>query len=216
MFTGIIEETGQIEYVNSNSEKYQIGIKCEKVLEKTVVGDSIAVNGICLTVTKMWKNGFEADVMSETLKRTGLKESKKGTCVNLERAMAADGRFGGHIVSGHIDGTGLIKNIREERNAVWYEIFADKKTIKYVVEKGSITIDGISLTVAYVDEKGFKVSTIPHTRESTNLKDKNVGDTVNLECDIIGKYVEKLLGYSECNEKKESKITESYLIENGF
>lgn len=216
MFTGIIEETGQIEYVNSSSEKYQIGIKCEIVLKKTKIGDSIAVNGICLTVTKMWKNGFEADVMSETLKRTGLKESKKGTCVNLERAMAADGRFGGHIVSGHIDGTGLIKNIREERNAVWYEIFADKKIIKYVVEKGSITIDGISLTVAYVDEKGFKVSTIPHTRESTNLKDKNVGDTVNLECDIIGKYVEKLLGYSECNEQKESKITENYLIENGF
>ena len=211
MFTGIIEETGQIEYVNSNSEKYQIGIKCEKVLEKTVVGDSIAVNGICLTVTKMWKNGFEADVMSETLKRT-----KKGTCVNLERAMAADGRFGGHIVSGHIDGTGIIGSIREDKNAVWYEILADDEIIKYVVEKGSISIDGISLTVAYVDKKGFKVSTIPHTRISTNLKYRNVGDTVNLECDIIGKYVEKLLGYSECNEKKESKITESYLIENGF
>ena len=156
MFTGIIEETGQIEYVNSNSEKYQIGIKCEKVLEKTVVGDSIAVNGICLTVTKMWKNGFEADVMSETLKRTGLNECKKGTYVNLERAMAADGRFGGHIVSGHIDGTGMIGNIREDKNAVWYEILADDEIIKYVVEKGSISIDGISLTVAYVDKKGFK------------------------------------------------------------
>ena len=155
MFTGIIEETGQIEYVNSNSEKYQIGIKCEKVLEKTVVGDSIAVNGICLTVTKMWKNGFEADVMSETLKRTGLNGSKKGTCVNLERAMAADGRFGGHIVSGHIDGTGIIGSIREDKNAVWYEILADDEIIKYVVEKGSISIDGISLTVAYVDKKGF-------------------------------------------------------------
>jgi riboflavin synthase len=216
MFTGIIEETGQIEYVNSSSEKYQIGIKCENVLEKTKIGDSIAVNGICLTVTKMWRNRFEADVMSETLKRTGLKESKKGTCVNLERAMAADGRFGGHIVSGHIDGTGIIGSIREDKNAVWYEIFADKKIIKYVVEKGSITIDGISLTVAYVDEKGFKVSTIPHTRESTNLKDKNVGDTVNLECDIIGKYVEKLLNFSNNNEQKKSKITENYLIENGF
>ena len=164
----------------------------------------------------MWKNGFEADVMSETLKRTGLNGSKKGTCVNLERAMAADGRFGGHIVSGHIDGTGIIGSIREDKNAVWYEIFADKKIIKYVVEKGSITIDGISLTVAYVDEKGFKVSTIPHTRESTNLKDKNVGDTVNLECDIIGKYVEKLLNFSNNNEQKKSKITENYLIENGF
>ena len=185
-------------------------------MEKTKIGDSIAVNGICLTVTKMWRNRFEADVMSETLKRTGLKESKKGTCVNLERAMAADGRFGGHIVSGHIDGTGIIGSIREDKNAVWYEIFADKKIIKYVVEKGSITIDGISLTVAYVDEKGFKVSTIPHTRESTNLKDKNVGDTVNLECDIIGKYVEKLLNFSNNNEQKKSKITENYLIENGF
>ena len=191
MFTGIIEETGQIEYVNSNSEKYQIGIKCEKVLEKTVVGDSIAVNGICLTVTKMWKNRFGkvselkrlTDVMSETLKRTGLNGSKKGTCVNLERAMAADGRFGGHIVSGHIDGTGIIGSIREDKNAVWYEILTDNEIIKYVVEKGSISIDGISLTVAYVDKKGFKVSTIPHTRISTNLKYRNVGDTVNLECD---------------------------------
>ena len=154
--------------------------------------------------------------MSETLKRTGLNGSKKGTCVNLERAMAADGRFGGHIVSGHIDGTGIIGSIREDKNAVWYEILADDEIIKYVVEKGSISIDGISLTVAYVDKKGFKVSTIPHTRISTNLKYRNVGDTVNLECDIIGKYVEKLLGYSECNEKKESKIKQSYLIENGF
>ena len=130
--------------------------------------------------------------------------------------MASDGRFGGHIVSGHIDGTGMIGNIREDKNAVWYEILADDEIIKYVVEKGSISIDGISLTVAYVDKKGFKVSTIPHTSASTNLKYKNVGDTVNLECDIIGKYVEKLLNFSNKNEQKKSKITKSYLIENGF
>lgn len=218
MFTGIVEEQGIISNIATGKNSAILFIKCKKVLEGTKVGDSIAVNGVCLTVTTMGKGEYTADIMHETLNRSSLGQLKKGDCVNLERAMAADGRFGGHIVSGHIDGTGSISDIYEDDNAVWYTIKASKDILRYIVEKGSVTIDGISLTVAYVDEQSFKVSTIPHTRKETNLSEKKAGSIVNLECDIIGKYVEKLMGFSgnDYSEGKKSKITEKLLVENGF
>ncbi|MCR5008484.1 MAG: riboflavin synthase [Oribacterium sp.] len=194
MFTGIIEEKGMIGTLEINGSSGRIFIKCRKVLEGTKIGDSIAVNGICLTVTELHEDSFAADVMAETLRRSSLARARPGDVVNLERAMAANGRFGGHIVSGHIDGTGEVKDIRKEENAVWFSIKAKESILRYVIEKGSIAIDGISLTVAYVDDEIFKVSVIPHTLRETALASGNVGDFVNLECDVIGKYVGKLLG----------------------
>lgn len=194
MFTGIVEELGIIQSLNMQGTSGSIRIQAKKVLENTKIGDSIAVNGICLTVTSMTGNGFTADIMAETVRRSGLKEARTGDAVNLERAMAADGRFGGHIVSGHIDGTGVITEYRQEENAVWVTISAQPEILTLIVEKGSICIDGISLTVATVSDTQFQVSVIPHTAEETTLLHKRVGNMVNLENDIVGKYVQKLLG----------------------
>lgn len=215
MFTGIIEEIGSIQGIQHGSQSAVLSIQCKKVLEGTQVGDSIAVNGVCLTVTELGKDGYHADVMAETLRRSSLGALRSGSRVNLERAMAADGRFGGHIVAGHIDGTGKIEEIRRDETAVWYRVSAEPEVLRYIVEKGSITIDGISLTVAAVSENDFQVSIIPHTQANTILADRVVGDIVNLETDIIGKYVEKLLTGTEPEEKK-SKITMEFLMENGF
>lgn len=214
MFTGIIEEIGTIKSVKKGSKSSILAIECNDVLEETKIGDSIAVNGVCLTVTDMGRDGFTADVMSETMNRSALGNIGNGSKVNLERAMPANGRFGGHMVSGHIDGIGYISHIRKDDNAVWYTITTDKKQLCYIVEKGSIAIDGISLTVASVDEDGFKVSIIPHTQKETILYYKKIGDKVNLECDMVGKYIEKLLKSKE--SENNSKITEQFLIENGF
>ena len=215
MFTGIVEELGQIAAIQKGSQSAVLRIQCEKVLEGTQIGDSIAVNGVCLTVTTMDSDGYTADVMAETLNRSSLGALKPGSRVNLERAMAADGRFGGHIVAGHIDGTGTVETISKDETAVWYTIGADASILRYIVEKGSITIDGISLTVAKVTDKDFSVSIIPHTQANTVLADRKVGDIVNLETDIIGKYVEKLLQPKELVQK-ESKITMEFLAEHGF
>lgn len=214
MFTGIIEEIGHLEAIERGSQSAVLHIGCEKVLEGTQAGDSIAVNGVCLTVTSLGKKGYTADVMAETLDRSSLGDLKRGSRVNLERAMAADGQFGGHIVAGHIDGTGIIQSVTRDETAVWYKIQAGADILRYVVEKGSITIDGISLTVARVDSETFSVSIIPHTQSNTILADRKVGDRVNLETDIIGKYVEKLLQPQET--KKESRITMEFLQEHGF
>lgn len=218
MFTGIIEEQGIINSITSGKNSAILSIRCKKVLEGTKIGDSIAINGVCLTVTTMGNGGYTADVMHETLRRSSLGNLKKGDYVNLERAMAADGRFGGHIVSGHIDGTGIISDMHEDDNAVWYTIGASQDILHYIVEKGSVTVDGISLTVACVDKQCFKVSTIPHTRQETNLSYKKVGSVVNLECDILGKYVEKFMSFSETGYPvtKKSNVTEKLLLENGF
>lgn len=197
MFTGIIEELGTIKDLSPGGS---IRILADRVLEGTNTGDSIAVNGICLTVTELNGDGFTADVMPETLKRTSLSLLRRGDKVNLERAMAADGRFGGHIVSGHIDGTGKIREYKKDGNAVWVTISAENDILRLVVEKGSIAIDGISLTVAEVTDTYFKVSIIPHTAGETTLLLKNTGDPVNLETDIVGKYVEKLLGYGRVRD----------------
>ena len=215
MFTGIIEEIGTIRGISRGSSSFVLDIGCREVLKGSKEGDSIAVNGVCLTVTSLTGNGFTADVMPETVHRSNISLMRQGSCVNLERAMVADGRFGGHIVSGHVDGMGMIREIREDVNAVWYTVEAEPALLRYIVEKGSITIDGISLTVAYVDRTCFKVSIIPHTRKITTLGQRRVKDVVNLENDIIGKYVEKLMLPAE-EEKKESRLTEEFLRSNGF
>lgn len=215
MFTGIVEEIGTVVDFEASQNVLRIKVQASKVLEETYLGDSISTNGVCLTVTDIGKNYFYADVMGETVRRSNLGSLKKGDKVNLERAMAAGSRFGGHIVSGHIDGKGKITSYGKEGNAVWITIDADREILKYIVEKGSIAIDGISLTVAYVDEKKFKVSIIPHTSEETTLLKKKIGEEVNLECDVIGKYVEKLLGFNKKNDEKKS-ITMDFLINNGF
>lgn len=194
MFTGIIEETGVIRALSMSGHSGEIRIRANKVLERTKIGDSIAVNGICLTVTSLSADGFTADIMPETVSRSSMKTAAAGDKVNLERAMAADGRFGGHIVSGHIDGTGTIREMSRDENAVWVRIQAGLEILRYIVEKGSITIDGISLTVARVTGQDFSVSIIPHTGEETTLLSRREGDIVNLETDIIAKYTEKLLG----------------------
>ena len=193
MFTGIIEEIGSVKRVSVGGKSGSIEIAAKKVLDGTKVGDSIAVNGVCLTVTSLGSSSFTADVMAETLRRSSLGSLSLGDGVNLERAMAADGRFGGHLVSGHIDGTGTISKMQKEENAVWVHIQANSEILNLIVEKGSIAIDGISLTVAGVSDSEFSVSVIPHTAKETTLLSKKAGDTVNLENDIIGKYVQKLL-----------------------
>lgn len=211
MFTGIIEETGTIKNIQKGEKSSNLTIEAAKVLDKTNVGDSIAVNGICLTVTKTEAGYFMADVMAESLRRTNLGDLRPGAHVNLERALCLNSRLGGHIVSGHIDGTGTISNLQREDNAVWVTVYTGENILKYIVEKGSIAIDGISLTVAYVDNEKFKVSIIPHTGDETILLKKKIKDTVNIECDIIGKYIEK---FARC--ENQLGITEDFLKENGF
>ena len=193
MFTGIVEEIGSISGIKQGKNSEILTIKAKKVLEDTKIGDSIAVNGICLTVTALSSDSFTADVMHETINRSSLSKLKYGSKVNLERAMPVNGRFGGHIVSGHVDETGTIINIKPDDNAIWYKIQANQQILKYIVEKGSITIDGISLTVAKVSETDFSISAISHTVEQTILKEKRQGDIVNLETDILAKYIEKCL-----------------------
>lgn len=194
MFTGIVEETGVIADIMKNPISARLKIRASKVLEGTKPGDSIAVNGICLTVTELSQGMFSADVMHETLNRASPGGLVKGAKVNLERAMAADGRFGGHIVSGHVDGTGIITDIKNDGIAVWFTIRTTPLVMRYIVEKGSIAVDGMSLTVARTGTDDFAFSAIPHTIANTILSAKKKGDGVNLENDIIGKYVEKLMG----------------------
>ena len=214
MFTGIVEEVGRVARIERGAAGARLWISARTVLEGTKIGDSIATNGVCLTVTALDAQAFAADVMAETLRRSSLGQAKPGSRVNLERAMAADGRFGGHIVSGHIDGTGTVAGLRREDNAVWVTVKAAPALLRYIVEKGSIAIDGISLTVAHVDGQGFQVSIIPHTGAETTLLGKQPGDAVNLECDVIGKYVEKLLQPVET--PRQSGLTMEFLARHGY
>lgn len=214
MFTGIVEEIGLVENVKKGPASASVTINAPAVTAGTKTGDSIAVNGICLTVTSLAGSTFTADIMYESLNRSSLSDLRRGSRVNLERAMAADGRFGGHIVSGHVDGTGIISAIREDDNAVWYTVRTSPAIMRYIVEKGSVTIDGVSLTVAAVTEDSFSVSVIPHTRQVTIMGDLRAGDKVNLENDIIGKYVEKFLKPEETSVK--SNITREFLTRCGF
>ena len=193
MFTGIVEEMGTIRSIRRGAHSAVLSIGAELVLSDLKIGDCVAVNGVCLTATGKDSGGFTADVMHETLRRSSLGQLRAGSPVNLERAMALGDRFGGHIVSGHIDGCGTIERIEADDNAVWYTVGAAPELMRYIVQKGSVTLDGISLTVADVERSRFKVSVIPHTRAVTNLGSKVPGSPVNIETDIIGKYVEKLL-----------------------
>lgn len=216
MFTGIVEEIGTVKHIVSSHDSGEIAIKASCVLEGTKIGDSIAVNGVCLTVTSLQFDGFTADVMPETLRRSNLGQLKYGNLVNLERAMAADGRFGGHIVSGHIDGIGQIVEQRREGNAVWIRIQTTPDIQRLIVEKGSIAIDGISLTVAKVSPSDFQVSVIPHTGSETTLLTKRPGTKVNLENDIVGKYVQRLIQPESQKTESESHITMEFLSRHGF
>ena len=215
MFTGIVEEMGVIRAIRRGAHSSVLSIGAMAILSDLKIGDSVAVNGVCLTATGADSGGFTADVMHETLDRSSLGALSVGSRVNLERAMAADGRFGGHIVSGHIDGTGRITATRRDDNAVWYTVEAAPALLRYVVEKGSVTIDGISLTVATVTERDFSVSVIPHTAAVTLLGQRRTGDRVNLESDLVGKYVERLLRPAP-EEKGQSRLTMEFLTQHGF
>lgn len=213
MFTGIVEEIGIIRRVVGNAKSAEMEIDAGNIMEDTKIGDSIAVNGVCLTVHKKNGNSFKADVMHETMNRSNLKDLVQGSHVNIERAMRVDGRFGGHMVTGHVDDTGIIVQMKRDENAVWFTIKTSEKVMKYMVEKGAVTIDGISLTVAKTDMGQFQVSTIPHTLSVTTLGEKKVGDIVNLEADILGKYIERFM---ENREEKSKGITMEFLEQNGF
>ncbi len=212
MFTGIIEEIGIVKSIKKGANSAVLTIGAASILRDIKLGDSIAVNGICLTVTAYTRAEFTADVMHETIIRSSLSSIHAGTRVNLERAMPANGRFGGHIVTGHIDGTGVIRSIQKDDNAVWYSIRATPEILRYIVEKGSIAVDGISLTVAKISEVDFSVSVIPHTADNTILILKKVGDKVNLENDCVGKYIEKFLDIPA----KTIKITRGFLTGAGY
>lgn len=217
MFTGIVEEIGHIKEIKKGISSMILTIEAYEIMSDLKLGDSVATNGVCLTVTELGKNFYKADVMHETMRRSSLGELRAGSKVNLERAMRADGRFGGHIVSGHIDGTGKIESIQKDDNAVWYTIKAPQEIMHYIVEKGSIAIDGISLTVANTDSDSFKVSIIPHTLKETILSEKREGDIVNLENDIVGKYIEKFITLGkETNKNSESRIDMAFLAGKGF
>lgn len=212
MFTGIVEEVGRIKAIRRGNGGAVLEIEAVKVLEGTRIGDSIATNGVCLTVTGMGAGSFDADVMPETLRRSNLGDLRPGDRVNLERALRLDSRLGGHLVAGHVDGTGVVSDRRQEDNAVWFTVAATPEILRYVIEKGSIAVDGVSLTVAYVDEAVFKVSVIPHTQEETTLLGKRVGAVVNLENDLIAKYVEKFTGGGE----RKQGLSLEFLQANGF
>lgn len=211
MFTGIVEDIGLVCSIRRSPTEAKVTIRSEKISRDLSLGDSIAVNGICLTVSAFRGDMFTADVMNETWNRTSLRMMRVGGTVNLERAMPAQGRFGGHIVSGHIDGTGKIVRIRKDQNALWYYVQCAPEILEFIVEKGSITVDGISLTVALLEKDRFAVSLIPHTLKETILQFKRAGDLVNLETDMIGKYVKKWMEKGET-----SPISKEFLQAHNF
>lgn len=214
MFTGIVEEIGSIKHIQKQANSCVLTIQANKVLNDVSLGDSIAVNGICLTVTSFSKTSFTVDVMPETMKSTSLRILKVGSFVNLERAMPATGRFGGHFVTGHVDGIGKIISKRPMDNAVYYEISVPDHLLKYMIIKGSVAVDGTSLTIFGVSSHSFTISLIPHTLENTVLGKKEVGDIVNIECDMIGKYIEHFVIRHEKEEM--SKLSIQFLEDNGF
>jgi len=216
MFTGIVEEIGSIREIVHGSLSIKLSINCSKILKDVKIGHSIAVNGICLTVTDLSSSWFIVDVMPETIRKTGLQKLNISDKVNLERALSLSDRLGGHIVSGHIDGTGIVNSRVEEDNAIWLTVEAPEAIMKYIVFKGSVALDGTSLTVAHMDEKSFKVSLIPLTAGETTLGFRRVGEQINIECDVIGKYVERLLNTNTQESKYKKNISIDFLRENGF
>ena len=217
MFTGIIEEVGRVRRVKHKKESSILEIEGEIIFSDMKLGDSISTNGVCLTVTSFSEKIFTSDVMHTTLKATTIGDIKIGDYVNLERAMPLNGRFGGHIVSGHIDGTAVIKSVESIGNAWMYTFLCENSLLKYMIQKGSITIDGISLTISSVTKDGFAVSIIPHTSKETTLSFKKAGGKVNIELDVLGKYVERLLFFdTEKSAEKISTLSEKFLERHGY
>lgn len=220
MFTGLVEEVGRLQSVSKQGEAMILTINGAVVLQDVKLGDSISVNGVCLTVTSYDRHSFSCDVMPETYRRSSLHRLKPGDPVNLERAMQAGARFGGHIVQGHVDGTGQIVSRRLDANAVVFRVrLDDPGQLRYIIPKGSVTIDGISLTVVDAGEDGFAVSIIPHTLAETALQNRQAGAVVNIETDIIGKYVDHLLNFRQDSATRagaSSKLTAGFLAEHGF
>lgn len=217
MFTGLVGEMGEVIGLETGDLSLKITVRSKKVIEGAKLGDSIATNGTCLTATKIGDDYFEADIMHESVKRTNLKRLKVGDLVNLEKSITLATPLGGHLVTGDIDGEGMISNIYSDGIAKIYVIKIESRLMKYVVEKGRITLDGASLTVVDFGDDFLSVSLIPHTQEMITLGNKSVGDYLNVETDLIGKYVERMMTFKEkpIIEKK-SNITESFLSENGF
>lgn len=216
MFTGIIQEIGTVKAVNFSGSTNKLRIECKEIIKDAKLGDSIAVNGVCLTVCGMGDTWFEADVMPETMRRTGFANLKRTAKVNLEPALKLGDRLGGHLVSGHIDGVGKVREIRREQNAVWMTFEVQPEIIRYVILKGSAAIDGTSLTVTEVDAGSFSVSLIPATLTGTILGEKKAGDTVNIECDMVGKYIEKLIMQKDKDSAVQNALSMDFLSDNGF
>ncbi|NLW39885.1 MAG: riboflavin synthase [Tissierellia bacterium] len=214
MFTGLVEEVGKVLDIKKSNKIWTMTFECKKIVEDITIGDSIAINGVCLTVKEFDKNLFKVDVMAETIRKTNLGFIQSGDYINLERALRVGDRLGGHVVTGHIDGTGVIEEIEEEGDSMWITISSSKDILKYIVHKGSIAIDGVSLTISFVDEEKFKVAIIPHTKVVTTLATKKINDLVNIECDLVGKYIERFLSYKKV--QNESKIDINFLKNNGF
>jgi riboflavin synthase len=205
MFTGIVEEVGTVRSAGAG----RLAVAARKVLEDTKPGDSVAVNGVCLTIVELVSDSFSVDVMPETLRRTNLGSLKAGDRVNLERPLAVGGRFGGHFVQGHVDGTGKVVSVKPERDAIRLMLEAPSEVMRYIVEKGFIAVDGVSLTVVECSSTAFGVSLVDYTQRNSTLGGKKSGDVVNLEVDIIAKYVERMRGGG-------SAITKEFLAEHGF
>lgn len=215
MFTGLIEEVGIMEGSYSGEKSMKLIIRAKKVLNEIKLGDSISTNGVCLTVSSFNNYSFTVDVMPETMRKTNLSKLKKGSYVNLERALKVSDRLGGHIVSGHVDGTGFIREYKDEDISTWLTVETKAEIIKYIIPKGSIAIDGTSLTVVDTTHNSFRVSLIPVTKEETVLLKKKVGDEVNLECDIVGKYIERFMTFNK-DIKKTNSVDMKFLMDNGF
>ncbi|KAB7709103.1 riboflavin synthase [Bacillus aerolatus] len=214
MFTGIIEEIGTVEEVISGAQSLQLAIAASKVLEDVRLGDSIAINGVCLTVTSFTADRFTADVMPETFQSTSLRKVNRGSKVNLERAMSANGRFGGHFVSGHVDGIGTISGKKRVENALYIDISYPSECAPYLLPKGSVALDGTSLTIFHVTDRELTISLIPHTQEESILAAKAIGDSVNIECDMLAKYVERMMNRKV--QEPSSNVTMDLLEKHGF
>lgn len=212
MFTGIIEEKGSVIAVRTGNQSSELTIGASKVLKDIRLGDSICTNGVCLTVIQFSSDSFTVEVMPETLRKTNLNFLKNGSFVNLERALKLSDRIGGHLVSGHVDGTGSIQRIVTDGIAIRFQVSAEKGLLKYIIPQGSVALDGISLTVTETFDRTFGVSIIPHTRKETTLPLKKTGDLVNIECDMIARYTEKLTRYNSQN----NKIDLEFLTNHGY
>ena len=224
MFTGLVAELGSVERLAEGEDTCRLSVRARKVLDGLKIGDSVAVNGVCLTVTDLRSNGFTADVMPETVRRTTMHTLRPGDRVNLELALRPADGLDGHIVQGHVEGVGTVAKIRPEGNALVYTIAAPAELTPYIVEKGSVTVDGVSLTVTQAGDTEFGVSLIPHTAAQTTLGFKKPGDTVNLETDILARYIERFLsrrfggpdGQGEGGSRREDGLTMDFLRQNGF